>query len=568
MSGAWEPSAADGVEVRRLGALAREAGLPALAEEGARLAERASAGSYYVACLGQFKRGKSSLLNALLGKPLLPTGVLPVTSVATIVRFGPSSRARVRLAEGWREIQVEAVAEYVTEAHNPGNRKGVLAVEVFEPAPLLARGMCLVDTPGIGSVYFDNSEATREFVPQVDAALVTLGADPPISGDELVLIQQVAEQVDCFVFVLNKADRLEAADFRQARHFTLQVLQRALQGEPVDIFEISARERLAGEKTRDWVALEVRLAQLALTAGDELAAQGVRRGLERLRQRLLASLEERRLALTSPLEQSEARVARLASLVTEAEQSLSQLGHFFRAEEERLGQALEAQRQRFLEHAVPGARAALATRLATTHGRPSTLRRQSQEMAEAVARSWIDVWVAEEAATSQRLYRDATARLVTAADGFLSRCATQPGLEALGAPLDLDLRLRVHGHRYFTDLLYALTVTPLAWTLDQALPRCARMPSIARQASRYLERLLEANSSRVQFDLDERVRVSGRRLESELRARLGEAVSMADAALEFARGAASAGQVAVEAELKQLESLRRRAQPTRSTSPA
>src|SRR5207244_12572453 len=77
----------------------------------------------------------------------------------------------------------EDVPLYVTEEHNHENVKGVAVVEVFLPAPLLARGLCLVDTPGIGSTFAANSEVTRAFVPHIDAALVVLGADPPISGD-------------------------------------------------------------------------------------------------------------------------------------------------------------------------------------------------------------------------------------------------------------------------------------------------------------------------------------------------------------------------------------------------
>jgi ABC-type uncharacterized transport system ATPase component len=47
---------------------------------------------FTIAVLGQFKRGKSSLLNAIIGRDLLPTGILPLTSVITVVRYGASER--------------------------------------------------------------------------------------------------------------------------------------------------------------------------------------------------------------------------------------------------------------------------------------------------------------------------------------------------------------------------------------------------------------------------------------------------------------------------------------------
>jgi hypothetical protein len=68
----------------------------------------------------------------------------------------------------------------------------VAAVEIFHPAHWLSKGVCLVDTPGLGSVFLGNTEETRAFVPHVDAALVVLGVDPPIGADELVLVEEVA----------------------------------------------------------------------------------------------------------------------------------------------------------------------------------------------------------------------------------------------------------------------------------------------------------------------------------------------------------------------------------------
>lgn len=78
----------------------------------------------------------------------------------------------------------------VSEEHNPANEKGVTGAEVFVPSSLLATGLCLVDTPGIGSVSAANSAATREFLPRVDAAVLVVGADPPISGEELALVRE------------------------------------------------------------------------------------------------------------------------------------------------------------------------------------------------------------------------------------------------------------------------------------------------------------------------------------------------------------------------------------------
>ncbi|MGC2793000.1 MAG: dynamin family protein, partial [Candidatus Sulfotelmatobacter sp.] len=139
----------------RLAELADQFDAQQVAADARSLAERVSEGRFYVACIGQFKRGKSSVLNALVGDSVLPTGVVPVTAVPTIVRYGSHAAARVRFeaAGRWTDIPVKSVDEYVSEEKNPENAKHVTALEIFVPSPLLATGMCFVDTPGLGSVF-------------------------------------------------------------------------------------------------------------------------------------------------------------------------------------------------------------------------------------------------------------------------------------------------------------------------------------------------------------------------------------------------------------------------------
>lgn len=110
---------------------------PEIAHEARNVAERLDEGRCFVAVLGQFKRGKSTLINALAGAPLLPVGVAPVTSVVTIVRHGRNAHARVRTRDGdWQAIAVDQVPHYVSETDNPQNRRGGVAVEIDAGSPL------------------------------------------------------------------------------------------------------------------------------------------------------------------------------------------------------------------------------------------------------------------------------------------------------------------------------------------------------------------------------------------------------------------------------------------------
>src|SRR5208337_3650485 len=100
---------------------------------------RLEEGRFHLAVLGQFKRGKSSLLNALLGESLLPTSVVPLTAIPTFLQYGPELIVRVsyqddRPAEEFHGKSTEELREilhgFVTEEGNPSNRLGVLQVEI------------------------------------------------------------------------------------------------------------------------------------------------------------------------------------------------------------------------------------------------------------------------------------------------------------------------------------------------------------------------------------------------------------------------------------------------------
>ena len=94
------PEGAIEAALLRLAEFARELHSDHVFEDASGLAERVSEGRFYVACIGQFKRGKSTLLNALLGDRVLPAAVLPVTAVPTVVRYGRARSARVRFRGG------------------------------------------------------------------------------------------------------------------------------------------------------------------------------------------------------------------------------------------------------------------------------------------------------------------------------------------------------------------------------------------------------------------------------------------------------------------------------------
>jgi len=218
-------------------------------ERIAALRDRLDAARLRVLVAGEAKRGKSTLINALLGRAVLPTGVTPLTAVATTVRHGDDHRVQVRFSDGHEEKQpVSALPDLVTERGNPGNRRHIAAVTVYLDTPLLAGGVELVDTPGTGSVFAWDTAAAHEALEAMDAAVFVVTADPPVSAAERDLYAKVAGLSVTTFAVLNKADHLDKAGLREAAEFTARVLADAAAGQdaPARVYPVSARAALDG----------------------------------------------------------------------------------------------------------------------------------------------------------------------------------------------------------------------------------------------------------------------------------------------------------------------------------
>jgi GTP-binding protein EngB required for normal cell division len=248
----------------------------ALDSLGGRLAER----RLRVLVAGEAKRGKSTLINALLGRRLLPMGVTPLTALATTVRYGRAEAVSAVFRDGQAgDFPLSALDDLVTERGNPGNCRDLASVAVAADAPLLARGVELVDTPGTGSVYAHNTAAAEAALGTMDAAVFVLTADPPVSASERELMARVAELSVTMFVVLNKADYLAGytmgqdaslaaftpaggaetpgsggagrgggnggSELAEALGFTRQVTAEAT-GRPVLVYPLSARAALSG----------------------------------------------------------------------------------------------------------------------------------------------------------------------------------------------------------------------------------------------------------------------------------------------------------------------------------
>lgn len=184
--------------------------LAARARESADLVAGAPLG---VAVVGQFKAGKSSLINSLLGSDLLPVRAIPATSVVTTVRHGDGERAVVRFAAGGSaSIESDELADFVTEQRNPDNVKGARLVEVTTCALAGYPGLVFVDTPGQGSVHELSTAASTDWLPHVGVAVLAVPATQPLGAADVDLLDHVATHTPHLLVVVTKADLVAPDD--------------------------------------------------------------------------------------------------------------------------------------------------------------------------------------------------------------------------------------------------------------------------------------------------------------------------------------------------------------------
>jgi GTP-binding protein EngB required for normal cell division len=230
------------------------------------LKERLQDSRLQLAVLGQFKRGKSTLINALLGAPLLPVAVVPLTAVPVFISWRQSSCVRIQFKDGRPPEELSAhepgairdfLFRVVAEEANPQNGLGVSRVDLFYPAPLLSGGTVLIDTPGVGSTFRHNTEAALGVLPECDAALFVISTDPPITEAELDFLRQITAKAARIFYILNKIDYLGADERESVANFLREVLeQNGLWTPDSKILSVSARDGLQAKQRSDRRALE------------------------------------------------------------------------------------------------------------------------------------------------------------------------------------------------------------------------------------------------------------------------------------------------------------------------
>jgi Dynamin family len=180
---------------------------PDLAGRASAAAARLKRPSTIVCVVGEFKQGKSSLVNGLLGQQVCPVDDDLATSAITLVKFGEQAGAVVRRKDAEPvAIPIAELGEWVSEIGNPGNGKGVERVEISAPAAILKQGLVLVDTPGMGGLGAGHAAATLSFLPFADGLIFVSDASAELSAPEVDFLRRATELCPTVMFAQTKVD--------------------------------------------------------------------------------------------------------------------------------------------------------------------------------------------------------------------------------------------------------------------------------------------------------------------------------------------------------------------------
>ncbi|WP_341528342.1 dynamin family protein [Nostoc sp. UHCC 0302] len=168
-----------------------------------RIGERA----FSIAIVGEFKRGKSTFINALLGKEILPSDILPCSATLNRVTYGVTPSVKIVFKNGEEtQVPIDKLSDYVTKLtpESETTAESIKEAVVSYPIPYCQNNIEVIDTPGLNDDQ-NMTEVTLSVLPQVDAAIMVILAQSPFSEFERDLLENklLTNDLGRVIFVVN-----------------------------------------------------------------------------------------------------------------------------------------------------------------------------------------------------------------------------------------------------------------------------------------------------------------------------------------------------------------------------
>ncbi|CAN7766634.1 dynamin family protein [Paenibacillus sp. LjRoot153] len=175
--------------------------------------------TFHIAVLGEFKRGKTTFVNSLIGNNLLFTDVLPATAFIHVLEYSENERIEIWYTDG-RQEQLTLCKEHLAalSANHNIEPESIKFVKIYVDHPLLRDGVVIIDTPGVNDLVSSRAEITANILPHCDAALFLLDAVAPLTRSEAEFLEAKVyyNKLDQILFILSKSDRLDEDELQEA----------------------------------------------------------------------------------------------------------------------------------------------------------------------------------------------------------------------------------------------------------------------------------------------------------------------------------------------------------------
>lgn len=246
--------------LNEMASTATRIGLPAPPAAYEEAKNRMRENVYRVLVMGEAKRGKSTLINALMGDDYLPTDVNIATCQVFFVQQGENLGFRLRYEDDTAQtITREELERYGKESDKrppDGAKTGspLRWIEVQGPFAFIPQNIRLLDSPGLGSLYAEHAQITQRFVPQSDAVLFVLSSGSPIGEFELKAIEEILKYTRHIFFVQTQIDLYAEESWKAVLARNREVLNELFFGkidtgkETISVWPISGLELLRATK--------------------------------------------------------------------------------------------------------------------------------------------------------------------------------------------------------------------------------------------------------------------------------------------------------------------------------
>ena len=273
------------------------------------LVDKLSNSNMTISVIGQFKRGKSTLSNCILGKNYMPVGIVPITSAVTKVVYGRQS-AEVCFENGEiRHVEIDELSAYISEQENAQNKLGVKEVVIHSESDFLKNGITYVDTPGVGSFHKNNTEVAYDYMKESDAVIFLLSVDSPINQIEIDFLQSTKEYAGKFYFAVNKIDTVNTGDLEAYTEYCAGLLSEIMETSAIKLMPVSAK---TGEGVE---ALKSAILRDLSASIREIMQESTRKKLIDIIGSALKELQFYRSAMSMPYEELDENFAELSNFM-------------------------------------------------------------------------------------------------------------------------------------------------------------------------------------------------------------------------------------------------------------